>query len=295
MCSSDLVEAHGTGTSLGDPIEIAALSAAFRAHTPDAQFCAIGSVKSNIGHLEATAGMAALAKVVLQFEKRQIAPSLHAETVNPHIDFDSSPFYLQRSLGEWDTTPRVAGISSFGAGGSNAHLVVEGYDIPRVESSEAQKPAGQLILLSARNLERLRFYAARLARHLALSDLGEPDEFRRLARVAFTLQAGREALEQRLALWVKSTPELIQKLATFAEKGEGEEILLGRAGDFGTEFNDLFSGESGAAFLGELVRNPNRLARFWVRGAKIDWAAAAAQRITRIHLPGYPLDRKSVV
>ena len=137
------LEAHGTGTSLGDPIEITGLTKAFGEYTHDKQFCAIGSVKSNIGHCESAAGIAGMTKILLQLKHRQLVPSLHAETLNPHIDFANSPFVVQRSLQAWQRPqlaidaenrpgemrelPRIAGISSFGAGGSNAHVIIEEY------------------------------------------------------------------------------------------------------------------------------------------------------------------------
>src|SRR5262249_35461388 len=123
------LEAHGTGTALGDPIEIAGLTKAMRTYTGDQHFCAIGSVKSNIGHGEGAAGIASLSKVLLQLKYRQLAPSLHAETLNPNINFADSPFVVQRELAAWQRPvlasddrmreyPRRAGVSSFGAGGS---------------------------------------------------------------------------------------------------------------------------------------------------------------------------------
>ncbi|MGN8844761.1 SDR family NAD(P)-dependent oxidoreductase [Niallia sp. HCP3S3_B10] len=134
------IEAHGTGTELGDPIEIAGLSHAFRSDTDDLQFCAIGSAKSNIGHLEGAAGIAGVMKTILQMKHGQIAPSLNADELNPYIDFEKSPFYVQRELKEWNRPvieqngikkeyPRIAGVSSFGAGGSNAHVVIEEYEM----------------------------------------------------------------------------------------------------------------------------------------------------------------------
>ena len=171
------IEAHGTGTILGDPIEIAGLTKAFREDTQDKQFCAIGSVKSNIGHLEAAAGIAGLTKVVLQMKHGQLVPSLHAEELNPHIDFANSPFVVQRELAAWPRpvverdgvrreVPRLAGISSFGAGGSNAHVVIEEY-APRAEACtslrigvSAAGPA--IVVLSAKNEERLKEQVERL-------------------------------------------------------------------------------------------------------------------------------------
>ncbi|RZL00032.1 MAG: SDR family NAD(P)-dependent oxidoreductase, partial [Rubrivivax sp.] len=148
------VEAHGTGTSLGDPIEIAGLAKAFGAQTADIGYCAIGSAKSNIGHCESAAGIAGLSKVLLQMKHQTLVPSLHSQTLNPHIDFEKTPFVVQRELAPWrrpvvahagrqQEWPRIAGLSSFGAGGSNAHLIIEEYVAParQVIEVSAHKPA----------------------------------------------------------------------------------------------------------------------------------------------------------
>src|SRR5205823_3636247 len=174
------IEAHGTGTVLGDPIEIAGLTRAFEAcgTDPDATdkaapgWCAIGSVKSNIGHAESAAGIAGITKVLLQMRYGQLVPSLHAQVLNPHIDFSATPFVVQQELTEWKRpqgsgtgerkeAPRRAGISSFGAGGSNAHVILEEY-VERRQASQGRayrngglvspsRPA--LIVLSARTEE----------------------------------------------------------------------------------------------------------------------------------------------
>jgi acyl transferase domain-containing protein len=135
------IEAHGTGTSLGDPIEIAGLSKAFGQWTQDRQYCAIGSAKSNIGHCESAAGIAGVTKVLLQLKHGQLAPSLHSSVLNPNIDFAQTPFVVQQELAPWKRPvldiggvqreyPRIAGVSSFGAGGANAHVVIEEYRAP---------------------------------------------------------------------------------------------------------------------------------------------------------------------
>ena len=159
------IEAHGTGTSLGDPIELTGLTRAFAAQTADKQFCAIGSAKSNIGHLEAASGIAGLIKVCLQLKHQRLAPSIHADELNPNIDFEQTPFVVQRQLSDWKRPvlsneqgqqieyPRRAGISSFGAGGVNVHVIIEEYtstiDLPAVA-----KP--QLFVFSAKNQTTLR-------------------------------------------------------------------------------------------------------------------------------------------
>ncbi|WP_096716360.1 SDR family NAD(P)-dependent oxidoreductase [Paraburkholderia acidicola] len=167
------VEAHGTGTALGDPIEISGLAQAFAPHTQDRGFCALGSAKSNLGHLEAAAGIAGLTKVLLQMRHGELVPSLHAEELNPNIDFDGTPFVVQRSLGPWAqphlsldgearSYPRIASVSSFGAGGANAHLLVEQFEAPAHASTPSASVQPQAIVLSARNEDRLRAMAQAL-------------------------------------------------------------------------------------------------------------------------------------
>src|SRR5262249_28904744 len=182
------VEAHGTGTELGDPIEIAGLAEAFTDGANAAgQFCAIGSCKSNIGHLEAAAGIAQLTKVLLQMQHRQLVPSIHTRELNPNINFARTPFYVQRALSVWEpvvlerdgkthTYPRRAGISSFGVGGANAHLIVEEYEPPRKPRTVASREP-RLLVLSAANEERLRVYAGAMAAflsHTSSRDVGVP-------------------------------------------------------------------------------------------------------------------------
>lgn len=167
--SISYLEAHGTGTALGDPIEIAGLTRAFEPETSDRQFCAIGSIKSNIGHCESAAGIAALTKVLLQFKHGQLTPSLHTEVLNPEIDFARTPFVVQRELEEWKRPvidgkemPRCAGISSFGAGGANAHLILEEYRPQIVAKPSLQTKRPALIVLSAKTKEQLNDRAKRL-------------------------------------------------------------------------------------------------------------------------------------
>ena len=136
------IEAHGTGTSLGDPIEIAALTKVFRASTQKKGFCAIGSVKTNVGHLDTAAGVTSLIKTILALKHKQIPPSLHFKEPNPQIDFAKSPFYVNTTLSEWKTNgaPRRAGVSSFGIGGTNAHVILE--EAPRSRVSTISSLAG---------------------------------------------------------------------------------------------------------------------------------------------------------
>jgi acyl transferase domain-containing protein/acyl carrier protein len=201
------IETHGTGTPLGDPIEIAALTAAFREFTAKKQFCAIGSVKTNIGHLEEAAGIASLIKTIMALKHRLLPPSLHFVQPNPRIDFGNSPFYVNTALSEWKTNgaPRRAGISSFGIGGTNAHVVLE--EAPDQRPSGPSRP-WQLLLLSAKTASALKEMTSNLAGHLeANPDLSLPD-------VAYTLQVGRRAFPHRRVFLAQSAGDAATALMT---------------------------------------------------------------------------------
>lgn len=184
------VEAHGTATALGDPVEIAALTKAFRERTAKRQYCAVGSLKSNVGHLSSAAGVSGLIKGVLAVRHGQIPKTLHYEKPNPQIDFAGSPFFVASELMDWPVRdgPRRAGVSSFGVGGTNAHVVLE--QAPPMEA-DRDAPEKQLLVLSARTPAALEAMTDNLARHL--EDTPGLD----LADVAFTLQAGRKAFPHR--------------------------------------------------------------------------------------------------
>ncbi|HLM55240.1 MAG TPA: amino acid adenylation domain-containing protein [Pyrinomonadaceae bacterium] len=188
------VEAHGTGTPLGDPIEIAALTQVFRRGTDEKGFCAVGSLKTNLGHLDTAAGVAGLMKTVLALEHRTIPPSLNFTRPNPALDLDNSPFYVSTEASEWPARgggPRRAGVSSFGIGGTNAHVVLE--EAPTPEPSGESRP-WQLLMLSARTETALEQATANLAAHLDR----RPDAS--LADVAYTLQVGRKTFGHRRVL-----------------------------------------------------------------------------------------------
>ncbi|GKS69672.1 Acyl transferase domain-containing protein [Nitrosomonas sp. PY1] len=184
------VETHGTGTTIGDPIEIAALTEAFRETTEQRGFCAIGSVKTNVGHLDAAAGVAGLIKTVLSLKNEMLPPSLHFEQPNPQIDFNSSPFYVNTRCKAWPVgaLPRRAGVSSFGIGGTNVHVIVE--QAPTQEPSTSSRD-WQLLTISARSSAALEQAVANLRQHLA----AHPQLA--LADVAYTLQLGRKHFAHR--------------------------------------------------------------------------------------------------
>ncbi|MGW7531623.1 amino acid adenylation domain-containing protein [Amycolatopsis sp. NPDC054798] len=195
------VEAHGTGTHVGDPIEITALARAFGRYTEDTQFCAVSSVKSNIGHLESAAGIASFIKAVLQLRHRTLVPSLHFERPNPRIDFPATPFFVNTELRAWPNGeyPRRIGVSSFGIGGTNAHVVLEQAPEPSRQPPPPERP--QLVVVSAKTPAALDAASTALGSRLAELDRTP------LADVAHTLQSGRSAMRYRRAVLASDTAE----------------------------------------------------------------------------------------
>ncbi|MEL6325278.1 MAG: beta-ketoacyl synthase N-terminal-like domain-containing protein, partial [Cyanobacteria bacterium J06626_23] len=218
--SISYIEAHGTGTKLGDPIEVAALTQAF--DTERTGFCAIGSVKTNIGHLDAAAGIAGLIKTVLALKHRQIPASLHYQTPNPKIDVDNSPFYVNASLADWPVhgAPRRAGVSSFGIGGTNAHVVLEEAPVSASQTQQGDVNPSQLLVLSAKTPTALETAAQHLAQAINNAD--------NLADVAYTLQMGRTAFDYRRSLVCNSAEEAISQLQIpgSQQRTERPEVVL---------------------------------------------------------------------
>jgi acyl transferase domain-containing protein/acyl carrier protein len=279
------IEAHGTGTALGDPIEIEGLSRVYGGRDPSAPRCPVGSVKSNIGHAEAAAGIAGVTKVLLQMQHGMLVPSLHAERLNPNIDFAATPFYVQRDLAEWrppaagnGSAPRTAAVSSFGAGGTNAHIILQEYARDAVTHRAAPPP--YLFVLSARSHSRLRDYAARWAAFLREegADVGLPG-------MAYTLQIGREAMAHRLSILFTRRDELLEKL---------DHWRAGGADPAGVWSGSVQSRSAASREPDEqAVESLDRLAERWVQGGSVNWARLyddAPPR--RVSLPGYPFERE---
>jgi acyl transferase domain-containing protein/NAD(P)-dependent dehydrogenase (short-subunit alcohol dehydrogenase family)/acyl carrier protein/SAM-dependent methyltransferase len=280
------VEAHGTGTKLGDAIEVAGLKRAFAAHAAPGAI-ALGSVKPNIGHLESAAGVAGVTKVLLMMRAGQLFPTLHAEDENAKLELAGSPLRLQRTLAPWvSSTPRRAAVSSFGAGGANAHLVLEEF----VETTAPTlTPSPLLFPLSARDTEALRRAAIQLAGWLA----AHPDA--RLADVAFTLQAAREALSERAALVASTAAELqdlLHQLASADGAPVPNRLFRGTVGDAGLA--QVLGGEEDAAELIGLWIAKGKLGllgQYWAGGGALDWQRLAP-RGRLLSLPGYPFARE---
>lgn len=208
--SISYVECHGTATPLGDPIEVAGLTKAFAASTGDVQFCAIGSVKSNVGHLDAAAGVTGLIKTALSLKYRLLPPSLHYQSANPQINFPATPFFVNDKLNAWPqgSGPRRAGVSAFGVGGTNVHVIVEeATGTASTARGNDATPSAQLILLSARSATALEATRRNLGEHLRKSSESA------LSDVAYTLQTGRRGFDHRIAMVVGNVEEAVAKLA----------------------------------------------------------------------------------
>ena len=289
------VEGHGTATQLGDSLEVLSLTQAFQKTTGKTNYCPLGSVKANIGHSESAAGIAGVAKILMQLKHQKIAPSIHADTINPDIEFEGSPFYLQRTASDWLeqlNIPRRALINSFGAGGVNASIIIEEFKGGGAdEYSEAQED--ELFILSAKSVNALGVYVGRMIqfvqspnnRNLKLSDL------------CYTLQNGREAMQERLAFVCKDINELIVKLTHY------KKIVLSShetANDVYSATNDPRKmnrklAEDKIVEVNQLLTNRklDALAREWVKGTLINWQdLARTNNATRMPLPTYPFENK---
>ncbi|WP_268626493.1 SDR family NAD(P)-dependent oxidoreductase [Paenibacillus alvei] len=288
------IEAHGTGTSLGDPIELAGLVKAFQQYTDKRQFCAIGSVKSNIGHLESAAGIAGITKILLQLKHNKLAPSLlHSGAENAKINFADSPFYVQKELADWHqskmfegTNARRAGISSFGAGGANAHVLIEQFTagaLPRKNKS----PRTFLFVLSAKNRDRLVAYAEKVRKFLLAESLTDEQ----ISDIAYTYQTGREEMPERLAIVASDKEGIIKGLLRY-EQGcsEGEHLFSGNI------MNSPDLSDDGALMMDDPSRKSEQLlewAKVWIHGYELPWEKLYTDDVPkRVSVPGYPFARE---
>ena len=285
-----MLEAHGTGTALGDPIEVAGLKAAFAQYTTAKDFCALGSVKSNIGHCLNAAGISGLLKVLLSLQHGQLPPTINFKQLNEHISLRDSPFFISDRLRVWKragTRPRMAAINAFGFSGTNAHMVVAEYTDAR---PAAERPKQLIVPLASRSTGQLLRQAGELHAFIQAAGADGLD----LHRLAYTLQVGREPMNERAAFVVTSMVDLERKLAAFVASGgaPGADIFradvasnrqtmhaLGSDGDFQAVVAKWMD-------AGELAR----VADLWVKGLALDWKLfnAGAPAPVRMALPLYP-------
>jgi acyl transferase domain-containing protein/enoyl-CoA hydratase/carnithine racemase/acyl carrier protein len=284
------VETHGTGTKLGDPIELEALSTVFRERTQKKHYCALGSVKSNIGHTSGAAGVASVQKVLLCMRHRTLVPSLNVKKENTLFDMDDSPFYVSRTTQAWesgDGMPRRAAVSSFGFSGTNAHLVIEEYVAPAVAASN-RSAVPLPVTLSARTADQLRRRARDLLDFIGSNrHNGSLD----LAAMAYTLLEGREALDERLALVVQSTDALETGLKAYLD-GETDASTW-FAGRVQRDEDGLPRTAAGGKLLADSANVVATLAQSWVRGDALTWAMLnVGAKVHRMALPTYPFAAK---
>ncbi|MBN4053213.1 SDR family NAD(P)-dependent oxidoreductase, partial [bacterium AH-315-L15] len=304
--SVSYIEVHGTGTELGDPVEINGLKTAFKelyAASGDSKVvrahCGLGSVKSHIGHLELAAGIAGVIKVLLQLKHKTLVKSLHCDTINPYIQLKDSPFYIVQETKDWKPLqdaeckdfPRRAGVSSFGFGGANAHVVIEEYEEKaRGERREARGP--KIIVLSAKNEEQLREQVQQLLAAIQEQEFSDAI----LSDMAYTLQVGREAMEERLAVIVGSIKELEEKLKGFVEGQEGIEGLYRGQVKRNKETLAVFAAdEELQEVINKWIQRGKiaKLLDLWVKGLIFDWNKFYEEpKPRRISLPTYPFSRE---
>ncbi len=302
------IEAHGTGTQLGDPIEITGLKTAFKElyettgnmETIEGH-CGIGAVKSNIGHLELAAGAAGVIKVLLQLQHKTLVKSLHCESINPYIELKGSPFYIVSEKREWtalkdsneNEIPRRAGVSSFGFGGVNAHIVIEEYKVKEENKQlKAVLDNPALIVLSAKNEEKLKEMVKSLAEAIESEDFSD----NRLIEIAYTLQVGREAMEDRLGFTAGTIQELKEKLTLYLKGDhEAENIYIGQVKKNKETISMLMADEDIQKAIESWIGKKKyiKILELWVKGLNFDWNRLyEGKKPDRISLPSYPFSRE---
>jgi acyl transferase domain-containing protein/pimeloyl-ACP methyl ester carboxylesterase/acyl carrier protein/enoyl-[acyl-carrier-protein] reductase (NADH) len=297
------IEAHGTGTELGDPVEIEGLKKGFQEGNKAYESivsnpqCGLGSVKTNIGHLEPAAGVAGIIKVILAMKNGEIPPSIHFKKLNPYIHLEHTPFYIAQKAHSWNRLtdkegkeiPRRAGVSSFGFGGANAHIVLEEYKTKR-QKEEGQE---QIIILSARSEENLKEYAKDLLAFLNDSSL--TNTCYSLENIAFTLQSGREAMNVRLAIIASDFAELSYLLLEYIKGNRQGNLIWNNIKNTQSSLELLYEDEDATGMIEQWISKKKflRLAKLWTSGYEIDWMLFYKDRlVNRISLPTYPFTKQ---
>ncbi|MVO98614.1 non-ribosomal peptide synthetase [Paenibacillus lutrae] len=278
------MEAHGTATKLGDPIEIEAIDRAFRRYTDKKQFCAIGSVKTNIGHLDFASGIAGLIKVVLALKHKKLPPALHFQSPNKKINFADSPVYISDTLTDWEAQagPRRCGVSSFGFSGTNCHLVLEEAPPHHVPKKAAER-AQHIFVLSAKSERSLKQLLQKYA-----GVLDEPGDLK-LGDVCYTASVRREHFDCRLALIVSTLPELREHILTLASSldnyKESEHVYYRARGSDSALNKDIRNEAPAYKSLQETAAN-------YVSGSRVDWGKIYSGKEWQIaDLPTYAFDQ----
>ncbi|MFC3195077.1 SDR family NAD(P)-dependent oxidoreductase [Marinicella sediminis] len=289
------IEAHGTGTELGDPIEITGLTQAFADYNVEQQSCSVGSVKSNIGHLEAAAGIVGVCKVLLQMRHQTLVPSLHSSTLNEFIEFESTPFVVQQQAESWlpkeidgITYPLRAGISSFGAGGANAHIIVESYQATDLPVDLSDDRDLYVFPISARSEPQLKDVARRLKQHVENQNGTDPNN------VAYTLQLRRKSFDHRAVVLASDINELAERLGLLLAD-EASPFIISGVVKSTQGISGVLDGTEQQSFAQMLYDkyDPFKLAQLWAEGFLQDWQGFRdlIKGIT-VSLPTYPFADK---
>jgi tyrocidine synthetase-3 len=290
------IETHGTATPLGDTIEIEALKEAFNINQKG--YCGIGSIKSNIGHLDVAAGIASFIKTVLALMHQLIPASLHFETPNPTIDFVNNPFYINAALSSWEgNSPRKAGVCSFGIGGTNSFVLLEESPVPQGAEGSSHEILSQLILLSARTGPALEQMTRNLAEYLKMNPRVN------LADVAYTLQVGKRAFAHRRMLVCSTSKEAVEALLSLAPGKVHTSVLKDRGKKRTAKaVEDLIKAVTTTAdtLPGEQLKSRlEEIGMAWLNGSAIDWqelytkdSLYSNQKPLRVPLPTYPFERQ---
>ncbi|MCP5006300.1 MAG: SDR family NAD(P)-dependent oxidoreductase, partial [Planctomycetes bacterium] len=300
--SISLVEAHGTGTKLGDPIEVEALLESFESQRSKKHSCALGSVKANIGHLLAAAGVSGVIKVLLCLQHQKLVPHANFKTLNPQIALKNSRFYVNTKLQDWRTAdgiPRRACVSSFGFSGTNAHLVIEeapptqSQIRPIVSPSVNREPL--FIPLSAKSRERLQAHVEQLRLFLLEQNGTEKEPKQRIEDIAYTLQVGRAVLEERVIFIVKDESDLLEKLKSFLANEESiKACYRGSIKKNEENLEDLLVDVDMEKTIDSWIVKKKylKLLKLWVKGLVFDWNKLYGDnKPKRISLPTYPFAR----
>lgn len=306
--SISYIEAHGTGTSLGDPIEIQGITRAFKKYTEKKQFCGVGSVKTNVSHLDNVSGLVSLVKVILSLQNKQLPPSIHFQCPNRKIEFENSAVYVNNRLQEWKTNgeKRRCGVSSFGLSGTNAHVVVEEAGTRENVLTDEQHP--HLFVLSSRKKEGL------LSLVNSMADYLDENQEIALEDICYTAATGRGQYNYRLAIVAKTCKELQQKLLRFAEGGMenatmdyvfyGEYHVVSDKNELKNPFEIHASTLKSICNEAESILKEGRetldplehlvnLAEYYTRGATIDWEEFYQNAVYwKVNLPSYCFESK---
>ncbi|WP_191559490.1 type I polyketide synthase [Metabacillus idriensis] len=280
------IEAHGTGTRLGDPIEIEGITNAFRSFTDEKQFCALGAVKTNLGHLDTAAGIAGLIKTVLLLKNKEIPATLHFNDPNPHINFMESPVYVNTELIPWETkegTLRRAGVSAFGLAGTNCHVILEEYEeSSEVKIAEQSEQERYIFTLSAKSQESFKKLIKRYLAYL-------PNTKNALTDICYTSNIGRGHYAYRLAIPVSSVSELQECLEQFSKFSE--EKLSSSIED--SVYYNYLSKRIERSFEIDKTTEHKTILQEYIAGSEINWEAMYDRNNRRrVPLPVYPFSGK---